>query len=65
MAQNFIQKVGDKVYHAQYEIKGDVIAVTCDGKRKEEPLEFLKGEPLYKARDLLRTIVRDSEKVAA
>ena len=65
MAQEFVQKIGDKVYRAQYEINGDTIAVTCDGQRREEPLEFLKREPLYKARDLLRTLVRDGEKQAA
>lgn len=65
MAENFIQKVGDKVYNAQYEISGDTLAVTCNGQRKEEKLEFLKKEPLYKARDILRELVRDSEKAAA
>ncbi len=63
MAHQLIQRVGSTDYKASYEVKGDKVAVTLDGETREEAFE--NQGPLYKARDLLRMMVRDSHKAAA
>ena len=57
------QRVGATDYKAQYEVKGENVAVTLDGETREGPIGN-QGE-LYAARDVVRAIVRDKEKKAA
>jgi len=63
MKQRLNQRVGMTDYRAEYEVKGDTVAVTLNGQTREEPIGNQGG--LYRARDVLRMMVRDHEKQAA
>ena len=63
MAQSIHQRVGATDYKGTYEVKGDNVEVTIDGQTQSAAIG--NQGALYKARDIVRMIVRDKEKKAA
>ena len=63
MSQPIHQRVGLTDYKGTYEVKGDNVEVTINGETRSA--EIGNQGPLYRARDIVRMIVRDQEKKAA
>ena len=63
MKNKLVQRVGSKDYHGEYEVKGDNVSVTIDGETREAPIG--NQGALYKARDVVRMIIRDHDQKAA